>query len=95
MLEVQYRCGCFEVGIVMDNGELVCGGEGRGERKRIGRRRLIFRPIRFARVLPVDANRPRRSRLDVLDADEHAAAGSLLRAVVGDSGAADSQHQRG
>ena len=28
-----------------------------------GRRRLILRPIRFARLLPVDANRPRRSRL--------------------------------
>jgi hypothetical protein len=34
VLEVQYRCGCFEVGIVMDNGELVCGGEGRGEQVR-------------------------------------------------------------
>jgi hypothetical protein len=29
--ERQYRCGCLEVGVVVNNGELVCGGEGRGE----------------------------------------------------------------
>jgi hypothetical protein len=31
VLEGQYRCSGFEVGIVVDNGELVCGGKRRGE----------------------------------------------------------------
>lgn len=31
MLERQYRCGCFEASVVVDNGELVYGGECGGE----------------------------------------------------------------
>ncbi len=34
VLKCQYRCGCLEVGVVVNNGELVCGGEGRGEKVR-------------------------------------------------------------
>ena len=34
MLEHQHRCGCLEVGVVVDNGELVCGGQGRGQQVR-------------------------------------------------------------
>ena len=31
MLKRQYRCGGFEVSVVVDNGKLVCGGKRRGE----------------------------------------------------------------
>jgi len=34
VIERQYRCSCFEVSVVVDNGELVCGAESTGQQVR-------------------------------------------------------------